>query len=375
MAREFIYFGLESSFGVPVTPLAAQIWTTTGTGSTTGPNVAGFAGFYGRLDGGDSFTMRPAPVPVSVPYGGGLATRAFTVSDKQDVKGTYKTKLYAGPYAQFLLQWAVQQINSGGYVGGAGVVTGWSYTGRAGDLASVTIVHAIQMDDGTYAVRQYPGVKVAKWTLEISSQSQIGELTLDLVGSSACGNPFNYGNYVDPTLQTFTGPGATPPTWGSTSTASTVSFPGTPNLPVNPHLFVDLGSGVTIGSARGAFESIHLTGDNHIARRWWANRFVQTQLFCGRTVSLTCENYYKHLTPSDRSQFESMTPQAASIEFNNGTHTITLTLNANNVITTLTDVLPLDNIYTQRLELASQWDPAYAQTDQALGADLEIAFT
>ncbi len=375
MAREFLYLNLESSFGVPVTPSSSQVWTVSGSGSTSGANVAGFAGWYGRLDGGNSFTMRPMAIPVSVPYGGGLATRAFTVSDKFDVKGTYKTKLYAGSYAQFLFSWAAQQINSGGYVAGAGVSTGWGYTGRAGDLASATIVHAIQQDDGTYAIRQYAGVKVARWTLTISENSQIGDLTFDLVGAWASGNPFNYQNYVDPTLQTFVGPGATPPTWGSTSTPSTICPPGTPNLPISPHLFVDCGGNVTIGSARSTFDSISITSDNHIARRFWANRFVQTQLFCGRTITLTASNWYKHLTPSDRSQFESLTPQTASVKFDNGTHSIEFTLNANNIITSLTDVLPLDDIYTQRMELASQWDPAYVQTDYALAADFELAFT
>ena len=95
--------------------------------------------------------MRPRPVMVTVPYGGGVAIPAFTVSDKQILEGTYKTKLYAGAFTQMLLQLACQQVNSLGYVGLSGVSSGWQYgpaagsTGsQAGNLPSVSIFHAIQ---------------------------------------------------------------------------------------------------------------------------------------------------------------------------------------------------------------------------------------
>ena len=91
MSREYCLFVLEGGSGTtpyctPVAPAAsANIWTTAA--STGIPSTASgannYAGFYARLDGGDSFTMRPRPVPVTVPYGGGFAVPAFTVSDKQ----------------------------------------------------------------------------------------------------------------------------------------------------------------------------------------------------------------------------------------------------------------------------------------------------
>ncbi len=210
MAREFALFVLESAYGTPMTPTQAEMYTTTGTG-TAGVGVGGFAGFYARLDGSNSFSMRPKIVPVEVPYGGGWAAPAITVGDKLTVEGSYSTKLYAGPFGQFLLLWAAQQINAHGLVAPAGVSTGaWAHSDPPGDLPSVAILHAIQRSDGTYKCRQYTGVKVRGFGLDISEGSTAGTLNLQLVGSAVAGNQWTLGNSVDPTLATFANP-ATPP--------------------------------------------------------------------------------------------------------------------------------------------------------------------
>src|SRR5208283_41780 len=160
--REYCLFVLEGGavatpYCNPIAPaLPANIWNTVTNAANPAfvPGTTGtgdYAGFYARLDGGDSFTMRPRPVPVTVPYGGGFAIPAFTVSDKQVMEGTYKTKLYAGAFTQMLLQLACQQVNSLGYVGVSGVSSGWQYGPAAGsagnqcgNLPSVSIFHAIQ---------------------------------------------------------------------------------------------------------------------------------------------------------------------------------------------------------------------------------------
>ena len=140
MAREFCLFVLEGGsgttpWGTPITPAAAaNIWDTTATTGipSTASGAGNYSGFYARLDGSDSFTMRPRPVMVTVPYGGGMAIPAFTVSDKQVLEGSYRTKLYAGAFTQMLLQLACQQVNSLGYVGLSGVSSGWQYGPAAG---------------------------------------------------------------------------------------------------------------------------------------------------------------------------------------------------------------------------------------------------
>ena len=100
MSREFLLLVQESAYKTPVS--SPVVWPT-----------ASANAFYIRLDGANVFTMRPRPVMVAVPYGGGVAIDAFRVSDKIECKGRLVTKLYAGPLSQFLLQWGGQQINTG----------------------------------------------------------------------------------------------------------------------------------------------------------------------------------------------------------------------------------------------------------------------
>ncbi len=230
--REFLLFVEESAYKVPVTGGGLIIWPT-----------ASATAFYGRLDGGDSFTMRARPAMVTVPYGGGVNVPAFTVSDKFICKGRYSTKLYAGPFSQFLFQWASQQVNSHGVVAASGT-TGWATTEAPGNLASVTILHAIQRpQDGTYKCQQYSGVKVDSWNLTMSEDSQIATLNMELTGGTAMGNPFD--GSLDPTI----GSSAwAAPVWGSGSTP-TVWYPPTyTHLPINPYLFVNCTNTAAIGS-------------------------------------------------------------------------------------------------------------------------------
>src|SRR5271157_2948230 len=99
MSREFLMLVEESAYKTPVS--SPVVWPT-----------ASANAFYIRMDGSNSFTMRPRPVIVAVPYGGGYAVDAFRVADKLECKGRLTTKLYAGPVSAFLLSWAAQQINT-----------------------------------------------------------------------------------------------------------------------------------------------------------------------------------------------------------------------------------------------------------------------
>ena len=47
MAREFALFVLETTFGTPMVPTLAEMWTQGGAG-TAGVGVGGFVGFYAR---------------------------------------------------------------------------------------------------------------------------------------------------------------------------------------------------------------------------------------------------------------------------------------------------------------------------------------
>ncbi len=233
-----------------------------------------------------------------------------------------------------------------------------------------------------YKCRRYAGCKVRSWNFTISQNSQIGTLSLDLTGSVAQGNQFD--SSTDPTL---TAAGTAPTaTGGSPPTGSTFAYPATNNLPINPYLFINAsntgGSGsagfLEIGSgaltARTTFESVGLSCQNSLMTRFWANRFAQFMQFCGRKLTLTAQNFYSN-SPDDRTAMEGLTAQSISFALGNSTHSATFVLNTNNIIQTIEDSLPLADIYTQTLTATSQWDPAYTQTDSALAADFQMAFT
>src|SRR5271165_2382246 len=197
MSREFLMLVQESAFKVPVS--SPVVYPT-----------ASASAFYVRLDGANVFTMRPRPVMVAVPYGGGVAIDAFRVSDKIECKGRLVTKLYAGPLSQFLLQWGGQQINSG-------QTSPWTTTEPAGDLASVSCYHAITRSDGTIKRRVYLGTKVDGFDVDVSEDGTIATLSMDLSASTPQGNQFD--SSTDPTAGTFPAPTDSPnqlPSGGTT---------------------------------------------------------------------------------------------------------------------------------------------------------------
>jgi len=330
MSREFLLLVQESAYKTPVT--TPIVWPT-----------ASANAFYIRLDGANVFTMRPRPVMVAVPYGGGVAIDAFRVSDKIECKGRLVTKLYAGPLSQFLLSWAAQQINTG-------QTSPWTTTEPAGDLASVAIYHAIARSDGTIKRRVYLGTKVDGWDVDVSEDGTIATLSMDLSASTPQGNQFD--SSTDPTSSTFPAP-----------TDAQMPYTGT----TGPYVFVHASGGLTIGSARTQFQSIKISSKNQIARRFWANRFVNLMRFVGRSTTLEAVNFYAP-TPDDRTSYEGLTTETTSFALSNGTHSVTWTLNTASVITTFEDQLPLNDLYTQMMTITNHWDPT-------AGSDLALTFT
>jgi hypothetical protein len=322
MSREFLYLVQESAYKTPVAS-----------------PVLGTSAFYIRLDGSNAFTMRPRPVMVAVPYGGGVAIDAFRVADKMECKGRLVCKLYAGALSQFLIQWGAQMINGA-------QTSPWTTTEPAGDLASVSCYHAIQRSDGSIKRRVYLGTKVDGWEIDVSEDGTIATISMDLSASTPQGNQFD--SSTDPTATTF-------------------PAPTDPQLPVNPYVFIHASGNLTIGTARSTFQSIKISSKNVLARRYWANRFINLMRFVGRSTTLEAQNFYTP-TPDDRTSYEGLTTETTSFALNNGTHSITWTLNTASVITSLEDHLPLDDLYTQTMTITNQWDPS-------AGSDLALSFT
>jgi hypothetical protein len=332
--REFLMIVEESAYKTPVaTP---TMWTT-----ATSYGLANAAGYYVRLDGGNAFTMRPRPVQVEVPYGGGLAIGAFRVSDKAECKGTLSVKLCVGQ-APFLLSWAGQRINSG-------QTAPWVTTEPAGDLASCSIYHAITRPDGTVKRRVYLGCKVDAAHLTVSEDSTVSTLQLQLSGSTPQGNAFDASS--DPTSGTF-------------------ASPADNNFPVDPYVFLHLGgtSFVTYaGAVRVQFTEMNINIQNTLARRFFANRYIQLLRFMGRKTTVATKLEYPLAAQDDRTIYEGTTSETCSIELGNGTHSITMNLNAQNVLDPFDDDLPLNDIYMQSSTENNLWDAT-------AGADFSLTF-
>lgn len=326
MSREFLFLVQESAYKTPVTTPVVY------------PTASANA-FYIRLDGSNAFSMRPRPVMVAVPYGGGVAIDAFRVSDKIECKGRLVCKLYAGALSRFLIQWAAQTINTA-------QTSPWSTTEPTGDLASVSIYHAITRSDGSIKRRVYLGTKVDGWEIEVSEDGTIATLSMNLSASTPQGNQFD--GSTDPTSTTF------PP-------------PTDSQLPTNPYVFIHASGNLMIGSSRSTFQSVKIRGKNQIARRFWANRFVNLMRFVGRSTTLEAVNFYAP-TPDDRTSYEGLTTETTSFALNNGTHSITFNMNTASVISQFEDQLPLNDLYTQTMTITDQWD-------STAGSDLSLTFT
>ena len=337
MSREFLMLVQESSFKTPVS--TPTIWTT-----ATTYGLTNYQGCYIRLDGSNAFTMRPRPAgTVTVMQGGGSATPAYMVSDKQECVGTLTCKLTVG-LAPMLLSWAGVRINGG-------LTTPWTTTGYpAGDLASMAVYHGVTRSDNTIKRRVYLGTKVRSWSLAVSEDGTICTVTLNLVASTPQGNTFD--SSADPSAGTFPAPADN-------------------NMAIDPFVFLNAGgsSYITVGGAvRTQFTELNINVQNKIASKWYANRYVQILQLMGRTTTVATKLLYPITAQDDRTNYETLASEAVSIELNNGTHGVTMGLNAQNVFTPFEDDLPLDNLYMQSSTSNNLYDPS-------AGSDFTLTFT
>jgi hypothetical protein len=283
-----------------------------------------------RLDDGNSFTMRPNPVAVDIMYGGGYAVIATSVSDKTELKGALKCKLCYSQ-APTLLGFGLSKISPD-------QTLPWATTEPAGDLPSVTIDHAILMDDtGAYKRTRYLGCKCTGGRLDSGEDPQVTTLNLDLQGGLYQGNP--YDGSADPSATDF-------------------PIPADNEYPTDFVLYSQSGGNLFVGSlvtARANFSTLGLAWSNKIDSRWFGSRFTSIIRSLGREMSLNADVMIVS-APDDRATFESLGPLAAKLTFSDGTHSILFDYKANSRIKTLADDLPLDKIYFRRFELQNRYD-------------------
>jgi hypothetical protein len=331
-SREFLMAVEESSYGTAVT--TPTVWTT-----ATAYGLANAQAYYARLPGDDQFTMRMEPAgQVYVPYGGGNATDAFVVCDKQVCQGQLTIHLSIAQ-APFWLSLCGVKFN--------GTSTPWTYTGTTNDLVSASFYHGIIEFDGTVKRTLYPGVKVEAWQLACSESSTVATLTMQVRAQKAVGNTFD--SSTDPSAATF-------------------PVPSDNNLPSDPYEWIHTSGGITIGGAsRANITELNINCNNNLTYSYYNSRFIQYLYLTGRKMAIASKLQYVS-TVNDRQAYYQLATNALSVEFNNGTHTVTVGCNSTNVFDPLKDNLPLAGTYWQSMTSKNMWDVV-------AGSDFTLAFT
>jgi hypothetical protein len=322
-AREFLWVVKESALGTVMSS------PTPGTDS-----------IYIRLCDGNSFGMVARPVIEEIPYGGGFAVAGEAISDHYVCRGSLKTKLYPSQ-AQLLLDLLLTRVNSG-------QTAPWTTTELAGDLASVSIFHAVRRSDGSYSRKRFAGVKASAGTIAVSRQSTTASLALEL---QACRS---YGNAMD---------GSTDPD------SNAFPAPSESDYPVGPYTFKQTAGLLSIASTRTQYDSLSIQIQNSLDGRWFENPFLSINQFNGRSSTLETDLYFTAL-PDDRSAFEAITAQSCSVGFDDGASRLSISFNGKNYVSDLPYDLPLDRAFMSKLRLKNCWDPSAAS---GAGGDVSFA--
>lgn len=325
-AREFAMIVKESSYGVPMAS------PTLGTDS-----------FVLRLSGANAFTMQQTPVKGNIPYGGGYTTPACRYSGQVSHTGALQGELYAGAFAKFLCDWAFTQINTGRTT--PWTTTDASYVMPPTDLASVSIYHAYQLNDGTYRRRRHRGVKVVSGSITATAQDQAAKFNFNLQGQGDDKNAA--GSVADPDATEFPAPADT-------------------DYPCGPYLFTHTAGNFKIASVRTQYNSLAINFTNAMAPNWFEGKYASLVKFCGRDVKANV-NLYLKASPDDEASYKALTSLDTELTFDNGVSWLKFDFGANNAWDALPRDLPINNVYSWNGVLQNYWDGTSA-TDFAVTA-------
>lgn len=308
MAREFATLTIESAYGTP-TNANATINTTY---------------IPLRLNEGSAITVRRAPVVQTVRTADTLNRRSFIVNERHTVAGQIKCLAYV-PQMPLLLGWALTPIDSG-------QTAPWTTTERPNDLASMTLDHAIEDPvSGTVTKYRYTGLKVRSGSLVFDNQTDMGVLTLDVVGK----------------------------TTGST----TFSEPADTDYPAAVYCLQDLTT-IKYGSSTTNIRSLSLSWTNDLAARHDESPGLASCRLRGRTVDFMSALLYK-ISPDRRDAFINQTVQDCEFEFTSGANTMKFEFAGTNYISGLNDQTPLAEEFEQEITVGSFYDTT-ANTDFAI---------
>ncbi len=318
-SREFAMLVEESSYGTPVTS------------PTKGTNL-----FYPRLHDGDSFTGQMNPDLLDIMYGGGRATPAVQVSDSYSCPFTFKTYIYPGAYSAMLLNWCMTPIDSGRAVP-------WATTDAAlvmppGDLASISIYHAITLNDGSIERKRYSGCKVHSWSLTCSRSDPRAALTITGVAQRDDLNAA--GSVAYPNSTEFPAPLET-------------DYPQAPYLFSHSAGFFVIDVGTTI---RTQYNSVGMTCTNAMDAIKFESNYLIMDRFNGRTTSLNADLHMK-LSPADVSLLQTKTVLNSSLKFYDGTHLFKIDFQSHNYFKSVARSLPLATHFRRAVSVQIFWDP------------------
>jgi hypothetical protein len=293
-----------------------------------------------RLSSPNAFLPMTDPEFWEVMDGSGLGVPVLQGSQTTALAATLTTELCYSQ-AQFLLGWAVQRIN-------AGQTTPWVTSELPNDLASCSIDLAwSQFDTATLKRKRFLGNKVASLRMSGSRDSPKVMATMAIVGSTPQGNSFDSSS--DPTSGAFPEPALTA-------------------YPTDVCLFQHMRGNVSVGgSSRTNFESWELTVQNSMNAYFDESRFANAIRLGGRRITASSRFRVKSAV-DDRTTYENATVQAAQLAWTNGTHTITMNLNSQNLIRPFKEDLPLDREVYANIGLQNL-------LDQSAGADITFTYT
>jgi hypothetical protein len=277
-----------------------------------------------RLSDGNSFTVRRAPIRQVINTADTNNLRAFVVSRRYQVLGQLKCLAYVG-HMPLLLRWALQGINSG-------QTSPWTTTELPGDLASATLDHFIEDPSaGTVTKYRYTGMKVLSGEAVWNNETDIGMVTMQLVGKAA--------------------------------TTHTQTEPADSDYPSNVYCLQDLTT-IKIGSTTTNLSEFRVTWNNNLARRFDEAPTLNSCRLRGRNVDFGANLLYKIATDR-RAAFTGQTAQDSEFVFTNGANTMGFDFAATNYISSLEDALPLADDFTQMLGVEAFYDTT-ANTDLTL---------
>ena len=258
------------------------------------------------IDKANPFTLRPTPIPWEIRSAGGGNRRVQTGSQRTSCKGSLHTLVY-GSQAAALAPWICADAN--------------------GVLRSVTLDHAIQLEDGgTTAYRRYLGVMVEQAQFRCGEDDPLLRLKLDLVAQQPA---------------TISGTDLPQP--------AATDYPGDV-----PYVFQHLAGGFSVVASRAEFATFQLTVKNLLDVRFMASQYPTRIKYCGRDVDLSTR--FPYIVTTDRAHLEAVDLVAASMTFTNGSHTLGFAMNSKNVIAGVGDDLALDTIFLQGIELQNFFD-------------------